>query len=114
MDSTVQNAYEESLLSGQKTLNQPKPEDPVTVHKRAFRVAYETLTELYPPDETVEYWKFASQRMALKHNENKDNPLCVELLLAVYTFLGKDLKQRRGPIHERNDSNPDNAGMDGR
>lgn len=114
MDSTVQNAYEESLLAGQKMLNQPKPEDPVTVHKKAFRVAYETLTELYPPNETIEYWQFASKRMTQKHNENKDNPLCVELLMAVYTFLGKDFEQRRGPIHERNDSDHDHAGMDGR
>lgn len=115
----TQTAYEQSLLDGQKLFDQALKEqeeakrkaDFATLHKQAFRAAFDMLKELYPPENTVEYWTFASNRMALKCNELKGNDLAVTLLVALYGWLENLVKGSNKPDEQH--SGTIDAGMDG-
>lgn len=64
-------------------------------HKQAFRVAFDALNEVFPPDGTAEYWEKAHETLRGIYIANKDNPLCRTLLVAVENYLGmaeKELK----------------------
>lgn len=89
-------AYEQSVAVGYALLNQlsaeqaeqEKASEIQRLHKRAFRVAYDMLTELYPiGKEPDDYWKFATERVALKYSENKENKLCELLMMAVWEYV---------------------------
>ena len=80
-------------------------------HKRAFRVAFDELNRLWPPENTLDYWVMVTDRMALASNDNKDNGLCKMLLLMLVEYLeqvGKDRERRYGQHRDTAD-----AGMDG-
>ena len=68
------------------------------MHKRAFRVPFDFLESFaWPPENTVEYWKMVTDRMALLYAENKENKLCELFLLAVHEYLedvGKEREKR--------------------
>lgn len=105
----AETAYEESLEAGKAVMNSlAKMEKQIQSsqrydqeHKRAFRVAFNLLKELFPPKDDAEYWVFASKRVALMDHDNKDNPLCRELLLAVYSYLEALIKQERDATDEQ-------------
>ena len=89
-------AYEQSVAVGYALLNQlsaeqaeqEKAAEIQRLHKRAFRVAYDMLMELYPiGKEPDDYWKFATERVALIYSENKDNRLCELLMMAVWEYV---------------------------
>ena len=80
-------------------------------HKKAFRIAFDELNKLWPPENTLDYWTMVTSRMALISNDNKDNGLCKVLLLMLAEYLeqvGKDRERRYGQHGSTID-----AGMDG-
>lgn len=95
-------AYEQSVAVGYALLNQlsaeqaehEKAAEIQRLHKKAFRVAYDMLEKNWPPENTVEYWKEVTDRMALDYHENKDNLLCELLMLAVMEYLEEIGKER--------------------
>ena len=96
-----ETAYEQSVAAARALMESAQAEqqqaaqqaDIATQHKKAFRVAFDLLKELYPPKNDAEYWMFAANRVALIDNENKDNPLCRQLLLALYAYLEGEIKK---------------------
>lgn len=89
-------AFEQSVAVGYALLNQLSAEQEAQekaaeiqrLHKKAFRVAYDLLTELYPiGKEPDDYWKFAAERVALIYSENKENRLCELLMMAVWEYV---------------------------
>ena len=90
-------AYEQSVAVGYALLNQLSAEKETQekaaeiqrLHKKAFRVAYDMQEMLYPPENTVEYWKEVTDRMALDYHDNRENALCGILMLAVTEYLEK-------------------------
>jgi hypothetical protein len=56
---------------------------------------------LYPlGKEPEDYWKFATERMALIYSENKENKLCGLLMMAVWEYVEGVWKERK----ERHDT----------
>lgn len=102
-------AYEQSVAVGYALLNQLSAEQEAQekaaeiqrLHKRAFRVAYDMLEKNWPPENTVEYWKKVTDRMALDYHDNRENALCGMLMLAVTEYLEKVCK---GVEDERKES----------
>lgn len=103
-------AYEQSITAAQALMQsaqleqqaQEKANQYKALHKRAFRVAYDLLTELYPiGNEPDDYWKFATERVALIYSENKENRLCELLMMAVWEYVEGVWKGRE----ERHDTN---------
>lgn len=115
----TQTVYEQSLLDGQRLFTEAMKEqekakrkaDFATLHKQAFRAAFDTLKELYPPENTAEYWTFASKRMAIKCNELKGNDLAMTLMVALYGWLENLVKGSNKPDEQHGDAI--SAGMDG-
>ena len=73
----------------------PPAPDIATQHKQAFRTAFDTLKELYPPENTAEYWTFAAERVSAKYSEQKDNRLAVFLLKGVLEYMEDVNKQEQ-------------------
>ena len=57
-------------------------------HKAAARIWFNTLTEVWPPENTEAYWTKTTEKMRVLWNENKDNELLQELLLMTLSYLG--------------------------
>ena len=101
MSEQPKTAYEQSVAVGYALLNQlsaeqaeqEKAAEIQRLHKKAFRVAYDMLEKLYPPENTVEYWKEVTDRMALDYHDNRENALCGILMLAVTEYLEKVSKE---------------------
>lgn len=55
--------------------------------KPAARVWFNTLTELWPPENTERYWEKANGRLNTVYNENRDNKLLHELILMTHEYL---------------------------
>lgn len=97
MSEQPKTAYEQSVAVGYALLNQLSAEQEAQekaaeiqrLHKRAFRVAYDLLEKLWPPENTPEYWKEVTDRMALDYHDNRENKLCGILMLAVEEYLEK-------------------------
>lgn len=101
-------AYAQSIAAAEALMNSVKKEQSElewleakkTMHKRAFRVPFDFLELFWPPENTVEYWKMVTDRMALLYSENKDNKLCTLFLLAVHEYLEEVGKERDGKKNE--------------
>lgn len=59
--------------------------------KKAFRVAFEFLESHMPPRNTEEYWTRTCADIGRIADENHDNQLCQELLIAVITYLESEV-----------------------
>ena len=102
MSERPKTAYEQSIETARAMLTQAATDeekqamrkmDVQTMHKKAFRVAFDLLKELYPPKNDAEYWTFAAKRVSLICDDNKDNPLCRCLLLGLYDYLEGEVKK---------------------
>lgn len=62
-------------------------------HKQAFRIAFDALNEVFPPEDTVAYFEKTNERLKEIYNVHCDNPLCKELILAIANYLGKVVKE---------------------
>lgn len=72
---------------------QKKEEEGRKKRKEAARVWFNTMEELWPPEDTPEYWMKACEKCRSVYNEAKDNPLLQSLMLALYDFLGDEVKR---------------------
>jgi hypothetical protein len=103
-----QTAYAQSIAAAQALMNGIKQEQTEmewleakkAMHKRAFRVTFDFLDRYWPPENTAEYWKMVTDRMALLYSENKENKLCTLFLLAVQEYLEQVGKERDGKKNE--------------
>lgn len=101
MSEQPKTAYEQSITAAQAMLQsaqleqqaQEKASQYKTLHKKAFRVAFDLMEKLWPPENTEEYWKLVTDRMALDYHDNKENLLCGLLILAVTEYLEKVSKE---------------------
>ena len=65
-----------------------------TLHKNAFRVTYDLLNNLWPPENSVEYFERASKLCALAYGTTlADNELGKAFVNEVYQYL-MDTAQR--------------------
>lgn len=62
-------------------------------HKQAFRIAFDALKEVFPPENTLEYWEKTNERCKDVYNAHIDNPLCRHLMTAVMNYLGDVVKE---------------------
>lgn len=62
-------------------------------HKAAARIWFNTLTEVWPPENTEAYWTKTTEKMRVLWNENKENELLQELLLMTLSYLGNVVDQ---------------------
>lgn len=62
-------------------------------HKEAARTWFNLLTELWPPENTEEYWSKAVVRLNEVWNGSTDNPLLMKLLLLTHEYLGEAVKR---------------------
>lgn len=74
MDESMKNAYEAR-------------------HKQAFRIAFDALKEVWPSENTVEYFEKTNERLKEIYNAHIDNPLCKQLVLGVAMYLGDAAKE---------------------
>ena len=74
MDESMKNAYEAR-------------------HKQAFRIAFDALKEVWPPENTVEYFEKTNERLKEIYSAHRDNPLCKQLVLGVAMYLGDAAKE---------------------
>lgn len=93
---TEQTAYAQSVAAAQSLMQSAQHQQTEmewleakrAMHKRAFRVVFDFLESFaWPPENTAEYWKMVTDRMALLDNENKENKLCRLFLMAVNEYL---------------------------
>lgn len=108
MSEHLKTAYEQSLRAAQAMMADAKKgqtelewlEQKKALHRRAFRVPFDFLDKFWPPENTVEYWKMVTDRMALLDGENRENELCRKFLVAVTEYLedvGKE-RDKRGDV----------------
>lgn len=74
MDESMKNAYEAR-------------------HKQAFRIAFDALKEVWPPENSVEYFEKTNERLKEIYMAHIDNPLCKQLVLGVAMYLGDAAKE---------------------
>ena len=76
------------------------------MHKQAFRVAFDLLTEIWPPENTVEYFDPVARKFVEAADRYADNALAKELLLGVYTYVADEARKR-----ENVNENPESTEM---
>ena len=72
------------------------PEEYGEMHKQAFRVAFNFLHEHFPPGMDPAWWDKSAQELSEASISAGENMLVIELLNAVYSYLGHEYHQRRG------------------
>ena len=90
------NAYEASIDAAKEVYRQEASEREKREylereqegHKAAARIWYNTLAEVWPPENTEAYWTKTTEKMRVLWNENKGNELLQELLLMTLSYLG--------------------------
>ena len=71
------------------------PEEYAKMHQKAFRTAFDYLNSHFPPETDPEWWKQSAQELSQASVAAGENDLVIELLNAVYTYLGKEYKRRK-------------------
>lgn len=68
--------------------------DYTALHRAAFRRAFDLLNELWPPENTAEWFaKKAYPACAVAYDELKDNPLGMRFVEDVYWYLAEEAKR---------------------
>ena len=62
-------------------------------HKQAFRIAFDALKEVFPPEDTVEYFERTNEHLKEIYNAHNDNPLLKALIVGVANYLGVAVKE---------------------
>lgn len=82
-----------------KTENQPtgvlSPDEYVSRHKQAFRLAFDFLNKNFPPSDDPDWWGAAAVEMVDFIHQGDDNVLAKNLMFAVYDYLEDECKIRR-------------------
>lgn len=64
-------------------------------HQKAFRTAFNYLNTHFPPGDDLSWWDQAAKELSQASIDAGENVLVIELLTAVYTYLGYEYKKRR-------------------
>ena len=72
------------------------PEEYVAMHKEAFRTAFNYLNGHFPPGDDPEWWDKSAKELSEASVLAGENVLVIELLNAVYNYLGDEYKKRNG------------------
>ena len=70
------------------------PEEYAKRHQKAFRTAFNYLNTHFPPGDDPSWWDQAAKELSQASVEAGENILVIELLNAVYTYLGSEYKRR--------------------
>ena len=82
-------------MTSEKEGNIPmSPEEYAKMHQKAFRTAYNYLNTHFPPGIDPEWWSQAAKDLSDASVEAGETELVIELLDAVYTYIGKVYKRR--------------------
>lgn len=68
-------------------------------HKKAFRAAFDYLTEHFPPGDTAEWWDVAAKDVSIKSMESGEGKLVINLLIGVYDYLDHIRGKRKEKEH---------------
>ena len=71
------------------------PEEYVRMHQKAFRVAFDFLTQHFPPGTDPEWWVQSAQEVSQASIAAGETELVNELLIAVYNYLGHEHERRK-------------------
>ena len=72
------------------------PEEYVTMHKEAFRCAFNFLNDHFPFGDTPEWWLRTAEECSAASVAAGENVLVIELLAGVMNYLGTEYKRRSG------------------
>ena len=72
------------------------PEEYVSMHQKAFRVAFNFLNSHFPPGLEPEWWDQAAKELSEASVLSGENKLVIGLLNAVFEYLGDEYKKRKG------------------
>lgn len=97
-----QTAYALSVAAAQKLMQSVQKEqteiewleEKKAQHKKAFRLAFDFLEKMWPPENTLDYWTMVCAQTALLYSESSENKLCKLFLLAIMDYLEKVGKER--------------------
>lgn len=71
------------------------PEEYAKMHQKAFRTAFNYLNTHFPPGMDDEWWDRSAKELSEAGIEAGENVLVVELLNAVFTYIGNEYHKRR-------------------
>lgn len=71
------------------------PEEYAKMHQKAFRCAFDYLTQHFPPGQDPEWWGQAAKDLSAFSVAAGENRLVVELLSGVYDYLEYVWKERK-------------------
>ena len=70
------------------------PEQYYAVHQKAFRTAFDFLTNHFPPEKDTAWWEKTANDVADAYMETGQESLAYQLLRGVYEYLDKEWKRR--------------------
>ena len=71
------------------------PEEYGRAHKTAFRVAFDFLTEHFPPGTDDDWWEQTAHDGSVAYAKGGYDPLQLELLVGVCNYLEKEWRNRQ-------------------
>ena len=71
------------------------PEQYALMHQKSFRCAFDYLNAHFPPGNDPAWWEQAAKELSAASVEAGENELVIELLNAVYTYLGFEYDRRK-------------------
>ena len=71
------------------------PEEYAKMHKEAFRVSFDYLNTHFPPGDDPAWWDQAAKELSASCVKAGENVFVIELLNAVYNYLGHEYDKRR-------------------
>ena len=74
------------------------PEEYAKAHQKAFRVAFDFLNTHFPPGMDPEWWDTAAKEISATSVAAGEGVLVIELLNAVYTYLGHEDHRRKDNV----------------
>ena len=70
------------------------PEEYAKMHQKSFRIAFDFLNTHFPPGTEPEWWDRAAKELSDASIMGGETKLVIELLVAVYNYLGEEYKKR--------------------
>lgn len=76
-------------------MSTPTPETYAALHKQAFRIAFDFLSEHFPPDHDPNWWEKTMEDVSLIGNMYGENRLVVHLMTAIIEYLNEEEERRK-------------------
>jgi len=71
------------------------PDQYAEMHRKAFRCAFDYLNGHFPPETDDAWWENAAKELSDASVAAGENDLVLELLNAVFTYIGKEYERRK-------------------